>query len=152
MNTLLPTIPPSSCIKGAETLMHQRRTTLSLRGRPSSGSSVWPAEGLPQVDAPVGWCGREVAVRSTKRPGSLNQVYVLSKTEQRMANDLRAALQDPEVMKHRGMFVVVYKGSVVAVDKDPTKARREAARKTKRPSRELVIVAVPRPSSEGIPH
>jgi hypothetical protein len=79
----------------------------------------------------------------------------MTELEQRMAEDFDWAEHAPEVQQdpeHFGKLVVVSNKQVLAVGRDRQAIMAQAALRAGVPGEQLVVVLVPRPELEEIPH
>jgi hypothetical protein len=76
----------------------------------------------------------------------------LSPQERQMFEDLLWAGKAPEVQQHIGKLVVIHQKRVLAVGTDQDALLHQAATEENCPEDELVVVAVPSPDIQEIPH
>ena len=72
--------------------------------------------------------------------------------EQQMFEDLRWAEKAPEARQHIGKLVVVHRKRVIGVGIDRRQLLSQAATQEKFAEEDLVVVTVPRPDLQEIPH
>ena len=78
--------------------------------------------------------------------------FALNEIEQQMSDDLQWALTAPEVQRHHGQFVAVYKKRVVGVGTDRMALVRQAAEREQCHWGDIAVVVVPGREAWDVPH
>jgi hypothetical protein len=85
-------------------------------------------------------------------PLQLDESLQLNDLERQLSNDLQWALLSPDVRKHAGKLVAVYKKCVVGVGTDRNSLVAQAAEQAQCRSQDIVVLAVPAADLSELPN